>query len=298
MRSAPPASPAIPRETRPPPPAVAAFDAMADRFDGRFSEWASVAAQRRAVRRHLLAAFPAGSHLLELAGGTGEDALFMAGQGRTVMLTDGSPAMVARARAKAAAAGLADRLAARQLVLEQLDAATASDTDDRTFEDVRSFDGAWSNFAGLNCVADLRPVARGLARLLPGGASALLVVFGPLPPGEVLTQLVRGDIRSAFRRLHRGGSAARIGGLGFDVHYPSPRTIARAFAPWFMLRRMRGIGVFVPPSAAEPFISRLPRLVRTLEALDRLAEAPLAQLGDHVLLHFVRTPVGVDRGTA
>lgn len=297
VRDASPTSAASPRE-RPLPPAVAAFDAMADRFDGRFGEWASVAAQRRAVRRHLLAAFPAGSHLLELAGGTGHDAVFMAARGRTVVLTDGSPAMVAHARAKAVAAGLVDRLAARQLVLEQLDAATAHDAGHHAFDEFRGFDGAWSNFAGLNCVADLRPVARGLARLLPEGASALLVVFGPLPPGEVLTQLVQGDVRAAFRRLRRGRSAAQIGGVGFDVHYPSPRAIARAFAPWFVLRRMRGIGVFVPPSAAEPFISRLPRLVRTLEALDRIAEAPLAPLGDHVLLHFMRTPERVDRGAA
>lgn len=277
------------------PPAVAAFDMMADRFDGRFGEWASVAAQRNAVRRHLLAAFPVGSHLLELAGGTGEDALFMAAHRRSVLLTDGSPAMIARAAAKAAAAGLTDRVSTQQLVLEQLDAAPADGPD---LLSTRMFDGAWSNFAGLNCVADLRPVARGLARLLPDGAPALLVMFGPLPPGEILTQLVRGDPRAALRRLRRARSEARIGGKGFDVHYPTPRVVARAFAPWFRLHRMRGIGVFVPPSAAEPFISRLPRVLNTLEALDRIAAAPLALLGDHVLLHFVRTAEPVGAGAA
>ncbi|HEX6909482.1 MAG TPA: hypothetical protein VF142_03775, partial [Longimicrobium sp.] len=53
------------------PPAAAAFDTVAPRFDERFGPWRSVAAQRRAVRRHLLAAFPAGAHVLELGGGTG-----------------------------------------------------------------------------------------------------------------------------------------------------------------------------------------------------------------------------------
>ena len=43
----------------------------------------SVAAQRRSVRRELLGAFPPGARLLELGGGTGEDALFLAaGTGR------------------------------------------------------------------------------------------------------------------------------------------------------------------------------------------------------------------------
>jgi hypothetical protein len=57
---------------------------------------------------------------------------------------------------------------------------------------------------------------------------------------------------------------------------------------------VRGIGILVPPSAAEPWISRFPRLIRGLEVLDRRLAAPLALLGDHVLLHFeraARTPL-------
>jgi hypothetical protein len=57
---------------------------------------------------------------------------------------------------------------------------------------------------------------------------------------------------------------------------------------------MDGVGVFVPPSAAEPFVSRLPRLLDALQAVDRLVARPLAQLGDHVLLHFVRTAATED----
>ena len=63
----------------------------------------------------------------------------------------------------------------------------------------------------------------------------------------------------------------------------------REFAPWFRLARTRGIGVFVPPSAAEPEISSWPRVLRLLEALDRVVSAPLAWCADHVLLRFVRT---------
>lgn len=287
---------------QPLPAAVAAFDSVASAFDARYGEWASVAAQRRAVHRYLLSVFPVGAHLLDLAGGTGEDALFMAGQGRTVLLTDGSPEMVARARARIDAAGMTGRVTTRELLLEQLEslaadtiAAAGSDgADGSDAARLHAFDGAYSNFAGLNCVADLRPVARGLARLLPTGAPALLVVFGPLPPGEVLTQLVRGEPRSALRRLRRVRAAARINGRSFEVHYPTPRSVARAFSPWFRLRRMRGIGIAVPPSAAEPFISRLPRVVRALESFDRVVAAPLALLGDHVLLHFERTGDPVD----
>ncbi|HEX7120122.1 MAG TPA: class I SAM-dependent methyltransferase [Longimicrobiales bacterium] len=266
-------------------PALEAFGAIADEFDDRYGAWASVAAQRRQVRRRLLDAFPPGATLLELGGGTGEDALFLAGHGRRVVLTDGAPAMVERARAKAARAGLGDRIDARVAGLEALESFASAWLADGG----APFDGAYSNFAALNCVADLRPVGRGLARLVRPGGAALLVLFGPLPPGEVVVQLARGDVRAAFRRLSRGPVAARLGGRDFEVWYPRPRAVARAFAPYFRLARVRGIGVFVPPSAAEPWISRFPWLIAALDRLDRVAAAPLALLGDHVLLHLVRT---------
>lgn len=268
------------------PPAVEAFDAAADRFDARFGEWRSVAAQRAVVRALLLEAFPERAHLLELAGGTAEDALYMAAHDRSVLFTDGSPAMVARTQDKVRRAGMTHRIATRTVLLEQLDAFA------RTAGVM--FDGAYSNFAGLNCVADLRPVARGLARLLRPGSSALLVLFGPHPPGEVVVQMLRGDMRSGFRRVRPGAVPARLGGRDFHVHYHTPDTVAEAFAPWFRLARMHGVGVFVPPSAAEPFISRLPRFLGALQAIDRIVARPLARFGDHILFHLVRTSAAAE----
>ena len=262
--------------------AVAAFNAIASVFDERYSAWASVAAQRRAVRRELLRVFAPGTSLLELGGGTGEDALFLAAQGRHVLVTDGAPAMVECTAMKAVRAGATSWVRTRCVPLEQLDGFTAEG---------ESFDGAFSNFAALNCVQDLGAVARALARALPADAHALLVLFGPFAPGEVLVQLARGDTRAAFRRLSRGDVPARLGGRNFSVRYPTPAAVARAFAPYFELTRTRGIGVFVPPSAAEPAISGQPRLLSWLETLDRVAAAPLAWLGDHVLLDFRRTTV-------
>ena len=268
-------------------PAIHAFDACAHEFDDRFGAWRSVAAQRRAVRRRLLRTFPAGSRLLELGGGTGDDALFLAEQGRNVVLTDGSPAMVARAAEKVRAAGWRHRIETRELALEQL-----AEVGRRW--NGAPFDGAYSNFAALSCVPDLALVARGLAPLLQPGASVLLVVFGRWAVGEILVQLALGNRRGAFRRFARGDVPARLGGHKFTVRYPSLGDFRRAFAPCFRLVRTDGIGVFVPPSAAEPAISSYPRLLAGLETLDRLASVPLAFFGDHILLHFIRTNAPVE----
>jgi len=269
------------------PAAAAAFDTVAPRFDERFGAWRSVAAQRRAVRRRLLAAFPPGARVLELGGGTGEDAAFLADAGRSVLLTDASPAMIEVARRKLA--GRAVPASAEVCAAEAMETLAV----DREAAGAAMFDGAFSNFAALNCVTDLRPAARGLARMLRPGAPALLVLFGPLPPGEVVVETLRGRPRAAFRRLARGDVDARLGGRAFTVRYHRPADVRTAFAPWFRLERTRGIGVFVPPSAAEPMISRFPRIVRALEMIDRIVEAPLALLGDHVLYHLVRTDAPV-----
>ena len=267
------------------PAAVRAFDALAPGFDAAFAGWKSVAAQRRAVRRALLAAFPRGARLLELGGGTGEDALFLAGEGRSVHVTDGSPAMVQRTRAKARAAAGEALVSAEGVALEELDAWGAA----RAASGAAAFDGAFSNFAALNCVTDHAAVARGLARVLPPGARALLVVFGPASPAEVAVLLARGRFRAAFRRFSSRPAPARVAAETFTVTYPSPRAFAAAFAPWFALRRTAGIGVFVPPSSAEPWISRVPGAVAAAEALDRVVARPLGLLADHVLLDFART---------
>ena len=79
-------------------PAIHAFDAVAARFDARFGAWRSVAAQRRLVRAQLGRAFPRGARVLEIGGGTGEDARWLAARVREVLLTDGAHSMVRIAR--------------------------------------------------------------------------------------------------------------------------------------------------------------------------------------------------------
>lgn len=259
--------------------AVQAFDAVAPTFDARFGAWKSVAAQRSAVRAELLRSFEPGASLLELGGGTGEDALFLAARGYRVHLTDGSPAMIRLAGEKVVSAGAEECVTLECVAIEEL----------TRLRDV-TFDGCFSNFAAFNCVDDCSVPARGLASVLRPGALALFVIFGPCCPGEMLTLLLRGEGSRAFRRFSKR-AAARLGGHSFTVSYPAPHAFARSFAPWFALRHVRGVGVFVPPSSAEPWISNHPRLLAILQRLDRMLSAPLAVLGDHVIVALERTKV-------
>ncbi len=262
-------------------PAALAFDAVAPIFDSRFGAWHSVTAQRKAVRAALLQQFPWGGRILELGGGTGEDASFLAEHGHTVLLTDPSPTMVAIASKKLAPFG------------SKADVVAGEDLEEfaQSYQSSRQplFDGAFSNFAPLNCVADLRSVARGLASLLKPGAPAMLVLFGTCCPAEMVVETIRGRPKQALRRLKRGTAPARLAKHEFQVIYHRRSDLERAFAPWFGLEQRIGIGVTVPPSSAEPWISNYPRLLSAMEAADRVLSRPLAALGDHVLYQFRRT---------
>jgi SAM-dependent methyltransferase len=254
-------------------PAGAAFDAVADSFDAAFDPWLSVAAQRASVREELLAAFPEGAHLLEIGGGTGTDAAWLIERGRKVFLTDASPAMVTEAGRKIGAAH------AETLAAENLAALAARGL---------CFDGVYSNFAALNCVPDLAPVARALAELVRPGGMAVLVLFGCCSPGEIGTEAMRGRFGNCFRRFRKGSVAASLRGRRFTVRYHRRAEIERAMAPGFRLVARKAIGLCVPPSAAEPWISRHPRLLAAMAAADSVLARPLAPFGDHVLYLFER----------
>lgn len=249
----------------------AAFDTLAADYDVRFTGTPLGTLLRQAVQRRLDARFAPGDRVLELACGTGEDAVHLGRRGVRVVATDASPAMVERARTKAA--GL-DGIEVRQLAIEDLASLAGP------------FDGAFSDFGGLNCVADLSGVAASLADLLRPGAAVLLCVMGPLVPWEWARFLLRGKPEKAFRRLRRGGIEWR----GITVRYPSPRTLQRAFAPAFRPLRLSAVGALLPPTEWEAWVGRHPRLLSSLAHWERRLETvpPLPWLADHYLLELAR----------
>ena len=97
-----------------------AFDAVAAAYDAQFSEQRLGRWLRAAVHRQLADWVQPGDRVLELGCGTGEDALWLARRGAQVTATDASPAMLEIAARKAAAAGVADRIAFAPLDLRDI----------------------------------------------------------------------------------------------------------------------------------------------------------------------------------
>jgi hypothetical protein len=153
------------------------------------------------------------------------------------------------------------------------------------------FDGAFSNFAGLNCVEDLRTVSSDLARLLRPGANAVLCFFGPFCAWEIVSYLGQANPRKAFRRLSSKAATVQLsGGISIQIHYTGVRKLKRIFAPGFRLLRWQGIGITVPPSYLEPLAQRFPRALKLGARVDGLlGSCPLVRgTADHILLTFER----------
>jgi ubiquinone/menaquinone biosynthesis C-methylase UbiE len=256
-----------------------AFDTLAEFYDDLFTRSLIGRAQRNIVWQALDEAFPTGAHILELNCGTGEDAVHLAKKGVSVFACDASQQMVKVARARAS------REAQHLVQVELLPTEHLSQ-----LQPPHPFDGAFSNFSGLNCVVDLRETARQLARLLKPGAPLLICLSTRICAFEILWFLLHADPRKAFRRIS-GYATAHIGDHPIDLQYPTVKQLSQSFSPAFSLRSITGIGVTIPPSYAESWVHKHPNIFTLLQTLDsKLHRLPGARvIGDHVLLSFERT---------
>jgi SAM-dependent methyltransferase len=260
-------------------PAGIAFDAIADRYDSLFTDSLVGRAQRSAVWREVLQVFRPGDHILELNCGTGEDALFLAGNGMRVFACDASPRMIRHAQTRRIAEAPSSPVDFRLLDTEHIDALPASE----------QFDGVFSNFSGLNCVKDLARTARVLARLVRARGNLLLCVSTRYCLWEIAHYLLKGDLHRAFRRC-TGFARVSLEGHRLPVHYPTLRSMRKSFGPMFRVRSVTGIGVAVPPSYLEIWAQKHPGILHRCDSIDHvLSRWPCARvLGDHMLLHLER----------
>ncbi len=259
--------------------ATAPFDVLADTYDEVFTRSLIGQAQRAQVWCVLEQAFSPGQRVLEINCGTGEDALFLARQGIAVLACDSSTRMINVAQSRKLAEAPRANLDFRLLPTELLNLLSRE-----------QFDGAFSNFGGLNCVENLSSVAARLAKLLKPGTSLVLCLANRVCAWEMFWYGMQGNKEKAFRRLRSAGVVATLGSARVHVWYPRVSELKHTFAPWFRLKSYRGIGVFVPPSYLEHWARRHTSFLHICERLDRLI-APLPALrsiGDHVLLHFER----------
>jgi ubiquinone/menaquinone biosynthesis C-methylase UbiE len=251
-----------------------AFDSVAEVYDGPRGNNLLIQRMRELSWRVIDRYAPPGGPLLDIGCGTGIDALHFAELGHPVCATDASGGMIARTQARAAARGLSDRLDCRQLGAQELE----------RLEGV--FDVAYSNFGPLNCVPDLRLVARECARLLSPTGHLVCTVIGRVCPWELAYCLLRSRPGRARVRFARAMTPVGLNQHTAWVRYYTPREFYRCFERQFDLVAHRALSLFVPPPYLLAWYQRHERLGRTLAGLDQLLGGwPLLRgAGDHFLM--------------
>jgi SAM-dependent methyltransferase len=249
---------------------VSPFDELAPDYDRSFTRSACGMTLRAMVWERLPAVFGTRERILEIGCGTGEDAVHLARAGHYVVATDTSEEMVRIARLKAISAGCAERIEFHTMPIEAL----------HTLPREQRFDGVFSNFGAINCVADVGRLARSLALRLEPGAPLMFVVMGRYVPWEWAWYLAHGDRQRAFRRLRREGAQWR----GLTIHYPTPAELAAALAPMFFTQRRTALGFVLPPSYAAHWLDSRPRMLSALTGIERVMQRVTAGLADHYML--------------
>jgi SAM-dependent methyltransferase len=252
-----------------------AFDSVAAFYDGPFGNNAIVQRMRRELLGTVIGRVAGGGRLLDLGCGTGLDAVALAARGYRVTAIDSSPAMVARTRARAAAEGLGDRVAARELGIEALERL-----------DEAPFDGVYSDLGALNCVPDLAALAARCAALVAPGGALVVSVIGRLCPWELAYATLRGNLGRARVRFASGPVPVSLNGHTVWTWYYRPREFARPFRASFALEGYRALGLCLPPPYLVGLAERRPALAGALAWLDRkLGRWPvLRNAGDHFLM--------------
>ncbi len=255
------------------------WNAAAATYEQDFSGTTVGKIRREVVWSNLERIFPSGQHVLELNCGTGIDAAFLARLGVQVLGCDLSPRMIELARERCNSEALPHPPEFRVLPTERLS----------LLESEGPFDGAFSNFSGLNCVEDLTQVGMALSRLLKPKARFLLCMMGRFVPLEILWFLYQRKPRRAFQRL-RESRTSYASTTGLVVYRPTVDDIVKQMKPAFRLLGWKGIGVVVPPSYAEHVAIRFPRLIHRLAQVDRrIGPLPIFRsMADCVLLEFER----------
>ena len=253
------------------------WDAAAETYVRDFAGTGIGETRRYAVWGRLEKIFSPGQKLLELNCGTGIDAVHLAKRGIELVSCDISSRMIELARQLAASTNTSDLIDFRVLPTEEISSLAGEN----------AFDGAFSNFCGLNCVQDLPAVARELARLVRPGAPILLCMIGRFVPWEIAWFMARGEPAKALRRLRRNEFHSPEPG-GVCIQRPSVKEIARIMSPAFRLQRWSGVGIAVPPTYMENRTRHFSPVIKGLAGIDRLIGGlPIfRRMADCVVMEF------------
>lgn len=235
---------------------------------------------REIVYKHVLSLIEPGSKMLEINAGTGTDASAFALQGFRIHATDISREMVNKIDEKIRVHGLDSNLSSQQISFTELHRVNH-----------QPFQYILSNLGGLNCISSLDEVVEGISSILTPGGIVTVVIMPPICPWEWFA-LLRGDTKTATRRLHADGVLANIEGVQFMTYYHTPGQVRESFGSDYVPLKRSALSLFSPPADNKKFPRKHPNLYRILVKLDQLLghHPPFNNWGDFFIASYKFQP--------
>lgn len=257
----------------------ALFDNSADTYDETFTHTIVGSHQRNRVWQYLEARLPNDEpwRILELNGGTGEDAIFLAQRGHDVTLTDISADMMAVAKNKIKAEKLDHKITVRQLDIRKLGEEQMPGP----------FDLIFSNFGGLNCLHpdELTRFFRHASQLLTPSGRVIAVVMPRYCLIESLSFLLKGKWSSIFRRNSSKAVDVQVEDAAVPTYYFSPGDMTAIAGTGWSVAAKQAVGFI--PSYMEGKVASSTVVRQGLFFLRRiLLSMNWTSVADHYLIDF------------
>ncbi len=261
---------------------VSGFDLAAPLYDNLFTHSLVGRYQRKAVYRVLDSYLNADApmRILELNCGTGEDAMYMAQKGHSVLATDRSAEMLNIARTKFRSDL---ELSLAQLDIEALGSLSSSN----------KFHLLFSNFGGLNCISPrqfLNFIEASSEQLLPNGL-LIAVVMPKKCLWDRFYLLAKGKTKEVYRRSTKGPVEVLVEGVKVPTWYYDPPELLNFSKNVFKKLAVRPIGFAVPPSYLNSFFMNKKRLLKFLAWTDKypFRASGFSAYSDHYIIVLQKT---------
>lgn len=229
------------------------FDYIAPQYDETFTNTNIGKFQRELVYQFLEAEVNEfeGKIILELNGGTGEDAVWMSKKGAEVTCTDISNEMLAVAKSK----GKGFSISYKKLDIKELSKEINN----------QKYDVVFSNFGGLNCLntKELKSFFNEVKHILQPNGKLIMVIMPSFCLWETNYFLAKLKFKKAFRRLSKNGVYAQVENTKVKTYYYSPKFV-KTHTKNFSLSSLKPVGFFIPPSYLEPFFKTRPKFLNWL----------------------------------
>jgi SAM-dependent methyltransferase len=247
-------------------------DNIAESYDNILSKNRFSEILRPVFQNILLQNTQQGNNILDLGCGTGEDALFLAQNGVNVTGVDISPKMIEIAENKTSENNLNKNL---QFFCRDMESFLNENTN--------KFDAVISNFNAVNYVRDLNSFSAHASSSLNKDGKLIFTVLNKLSISEVFYNFLRLNLKRSWKAIFKRKELLIT---DLDIYFPV--AFSDFFQNQFRVKRITGIGIFIPPHNLTGMYDKLSFAIPFLLWLEKLIASvfPFYCFSDHYIIEM------------